>query len=394
MPFGFDLTDEQLELQAVARAFAEGELRPESRRLDREARPEATFPRELLRRADELGLRKLTLPHELGGRAADQLTQAVVAEEICTGDAGFGMTLLHAWREGYAIACLTNETLRARFLPAFLDDPECFTSFAMSEPHLGSDNATHYADDPDAGPRTTAVRDGEEWVLNGRKKWITNANVAKVAFVLARTNPSVPWTEGVSLFLISAHAPGFSVGRVEDKLGLRLNQNAELIFEDCRIPGDSLVSPLDRAVEFLPSFGRGAIFKDGIKALGIARAAYDEARAWAAVRVQGGKPIVEHQSIRASLVGMATEIEAARALIWKAAWAVERELPDRPALECMAKVYAGEVAVRTALAAVEIHGAYGIVKDSYVEKLVRDAVSIMHVFGGNHAVRERIASYL
>src|ERR1700737_2762793 len=160
MPIGFDLSAEQLELRELARRFAYDELRPEARRLDREANPEATFPRALLRRADQLGLRTLAMPREYGGRAADQLTQAIVLEELCTGAAGFGMTLLHAWREGYGIACLTSDAQRAKFLPAFLDDPECFTAFGMSEAHAGSDHATQYDNEVEAGARTLAVRSG------------------------------------------------------------------------------------------------------------------------------------------------------------------------------------------------------------------------------------------
>jgi alkylation response protein AidB-like acyl-CoA dehydrogenase len=394
MPIGFELTAEQLELREVARRFAYEELQPEARRLDRESNPQATFPRQLLRRADQLGLRTLALPREYGGRAAGQLTQAVVLEELCTGDAGFGMTLLHAWREGYAIACLTTDEQRAEFLPAFLGDPECFTAFGMSEAHAGSDHATQHDDELEAGARTVATRDGDSWVLNGRKKWITNGNVAKIAFVLARTNPDVAWTQGVSMFLLSTSAPGFSVGHVEDKLGLRLNQNAEMVFQSCRIPGGSIVGDVNRGLEFLQTFARGSVFKEGIKCLGVARAAYEEAIAWTNQRVQGGKRLAEHQSVRAVLVTMATEIEAARALAWKAAWAVENSREDAFALEGMAKTYAAEVAVRAAVSGVELAGGYGIVRDGHAEKLLRDAATMMHAFGGNHAVRDRIASFL
>jgi alkylation response protein AidB-like acyl-CoA dehydrogenase len=394
MPIAFELTDEQQELRDVAWRFASEEVRPASRYLDREADPAATFPRALLRRADELGLRTLTLPREHGGRAADQLTQAVVLEELCAGDAGFGMTLLHAWREGYALACLTNESQRERFLGTFLEDPECFTSFAMSEPQVGSDNFTQYVGEVEAGLSTTAVRDGDGWVLNGTKKWITSGNVAKVVFVLARTNPGVPWTQGVTLFVLSTDVAGCSVGKTEDKLGLRLNQNAEMVFTDCRIPGDSVIGEVDRGFEALKTFARGSLYKEGIKSLGVARAAYEEALAWTAERVQGGKRLNEHQAVRADLVRMATEVETVRLLCWRAAWAVETNSPDALALEGMAKAHAAETAVRVAVSAVELHGGYGIVKDNVVEKLARDAITMMHAFGGNHAVRDRIASTL
>lgn len=390
----FGLSDEQRELQKLARRFAYEEVRPVARRLDRKGDPGDAYPRGLVRRASELGLRTLTLPCACGGRGADTVTQAAVLEEICVGDAGFGMILLHPWREGLALARLTTNEQRERFLPAFIAEDEYVTSFAMSEPHAGSDHITPYDADLEAGVRTRATLEGDEWVISGCKKWISNGNVSRIVFLLARTNPDVPWRQGVSLFLVPSDAPGFRVGQVEDKLGLRLNQNVELHLEGCRIPRENLVGDVNGGFALLPEFARGSIVMEGVKSLGIARAAYEEAIAWSRDRVQGGGPIFEHQVVRAALSKMATDVEAARALIWRAAWVVDHDSERAPALEAMAKVFAGEIAVRTAISALELHGGYGVVRDNLVEKLVRDAVSMLHAFGGNHAVRERISRSL
>ena len=389
----FALSEEQHELQSIARRFALDEVRPIARRLDREQDPAATYPRSLVRRASELGLRTLSLPRELGGRAADTLTQVIVLEELSVGDAGFAMGLIHAWREGLALYELTTDEQRERFLPAFLEDPEYVLSLALTEPHSGSDNVTRYDAELGAGPRTTAVLDGDEWVVNGLKRMTTNGNVSRMVILIARTDETVPWTKGVSMFLVPTDTPGFRAARVEDKLGLRLNQNAELRFENCRLPRTNLLGEQNRGLDMLAQIGKGSLVKEAVKSLGIARAAYEEACAWTRSRVQGGKPIAEHQAIGAAIVKMATDIEAARALAWRTAWAVDNDSSGSLALEGAAKVHTADVAVRTAVTALELHGSYGVLRDNYVEKLVRDAVTMLPAFGGGHAVTSLVSQF-
>jgi alkylation response protein AidB-like acyl-CoA dehydrogenase len=390
----FDLTPEQVELQMTARTFAYEEVRPVARELDRVADPAAAYPVALVRRASELGLRTITLPSEYGGHSAGTVTQALVLEELCAGDVGFGMLLQHGWREGLALLTLATPEQRDRFLPVFVSDPTYVTSLAMTEPHSGSDHVIGYAGSLDAGPRTSAVRDGDSWVINGTKRWITNGNVARLIFALVRTDETVAWPEGVSMILVPNDAPGLRIGRIEDKLGARVNPNAELVFEDCRVPAENLLGEVDRGLDVMRRLAQGSILKEGVKSLGIARAAYEEARSWAMTRVQGGTTLVGHQAVRAALVTMATEIEASRALIWRAAAAVDASSSEAPALEGMAKVFAGEAAARVCVAALELHGSYGVLRENLVEKLVRDAVTMLHAFGGNHAVRERTAAFL
>jgi alkylation response protein AidB-like acyl-CoA dehydrogenase len=390
----FRLTDEQLELQQRARRFAYEEIQPRARELDRAADPRDAYPRDLVRRASELGLRTMKIPVELGGLGADILTEIIVLEEISVGDVGFAMTLAHCWREGYFMATCTTPEQRARFLPDFMADPEYVTSFGQTEDHAGSDNGLPFTADVEAGPRTSAVLHGDEWIINGRKRFITSGNTSRMMVLMARTDPTVPFTHGISAFLVHMDSPGVRVGRIEDKFGLRLNQNVEVVFEDARIPRDNLVGALNDGHRVLEPIRFGSKTREAVRALGVARAAYEHADAYARGRVQGGAPIIQHESVSTTLGKMATEIELARTLIWRAAWAADHDHERARPLEDMAKLTASETAIRTATQAMQLFGARGAMRDYPVEKLVRDAATIMLPPIGNTAVQVRLANWL
>ena len=389
----FELTDEQRRLRAVARRFAYTELWPAAQRLDKVTDGD-TFPADLVRRASELGLRTLKIPVEHGGLGADALTEMLVLEEIAVGDCGFAMTLAHAWREGNILARWTTPEQRERYLPEFMADPAFLTSTAITESHAGSDNGLPYACDTQAGPRTTAVADGDWWVINGRKRFITNGNVARLVLTWARTDPDKPWTEGTSVFLVPAGTPGLTVGRTEDKFGLRLNQNVELVFTDCRVPRGNLVGDLNGAYRLSEQSMIGSKVKEAVRALGVARSAYELADGWARRRVQGGSLIIEHESIATRLAQVLQEIELARTLIWRAAWAVDHDPERARPLEDFAMLYASEMAVRTAAQCIRIFGARGSLRDWPMEKLVRDAATIMLPPIGNEASWVRAGRFL
>lgn len=390
----FWLTEQQLELQQVARRFAYEEIQPRARELDRAVDPRDAYPRDLVRRASELGLRTMKVPRELGGLGADILTEVIVLEEIAVGDVGFAMTLAHCWREGYFIATCTTAEQRSRFLPEFMADPEYVTSFAQTEDHAGSDNGLPYTADVESGPRTSAVLDGDEWVINGRKRFITNGNTSHLTVLMARTDRTVPFTRGISAFLVPMDTPGVRVGRIEDKFGLRLNQNVEIIFEDARIPCDNLVGALNDGHRVLEPIRFGSKTREAVRALGAARAAYEFADAYARERVQGGAPIIQHGSVATALGTMATEIELARTMIWRAAWAADHDRDRARPLEDMAKLTASEMAIRVAPRAMQLFGARGAMRDYPMEKLVRDAATILLPPIGNTAVQVRLANWL
>jgi alkylation response protein AidB-like acyl-CoA dehydrogenase len=381
-------------LRGIAREFAYNELWPAAQRLDKLTVPRDAFPADLVIRASELGLRTLKIPRHLGGQGIDILTETILLEEIAVGDCGFAMTLAHAWREGNLLARWTTQDQRQRFLPEFMADPAYLTCLATTEAHSGSDNGLPYAGDLTAGPQTTAVKDGNEWVINGRKRFITNGNVARLVVLWARTDPQRPWTEGTSGFLVPTDTPGLKVGRTEDKFGLRLNQNVELIFEDCRIPADNLIGDLNRGFQLSEESMIGSKAREAARALGVARSVYELAVAWASQRIQGGKIIIEHESIATRLAQVLQEIELARTMIWRAAWAADHEPELARPLEDFAMLYASEMGMRAVAQCIRIFGARGSLRDWPVEKLVRDAATIMLPPIGNEASWIRAARFL
>jgi len=390
----FALSDQQQQLQAVARKFAYTELWPAAQRLDKAATPREAFPADLVLRASELGLRTLKVPAEHGGGGIDAVTEMIVLEEIAVGDCGFAMTLAHAWREGNLLARWTTPEQRRRFLPEFMSNPAYLTALASTEEHAGSDNGLPYAGSLDAGPRTSAVLDGDTWVINGRKRFITNGNVARMIVLWARTAPDRPWTEGMSGFLVPTDTPGVRVGRTEDKFGLRLNQNVEVVFEDCRLPRGNLVGELHQGYALSEASMIGSKAKEATRALGVARSAYELARQWASRRVQGGALLIEHDSLAIRLAQVLQEIELARTLIWRAAWAVDHDPGRARALEDMAMLYTSEMGMRTVAQCLRIFGARGSLRDWPMEKLVRDAATIMLPPIGNEASWVRLGRFV
>jgi len=390
----FTLSDEQLELQAIARKFASERVSPRARELDRLAEPSAAWPADLFREASKLGLRTFKLPREYGGRGADTLTELIVLEELCVGDAAFGSSLAHPWREGMILASATTDEQRRRFLKPFLADDDAMTSIGITEPHAGSDNSSGYDADLAAGPMLSAIRDGGEWVLNGRKLFITAGNVARFMLVVARTDASVKWQQGISMFFVPTDTPGYRCVDVMDKLGLRPNPNTDVTFTDCRVPVGNLIGEVNGAMALLASYAAASKVKEGVKSLGVARAAYEEALAWCGKRVQGGKTIIKHQVIAHRLADMAAEIEMCRSLCWRAGWAVDHDPVGGLPLQTMAKVKTCDMAARVTVEALEMFGGYGVLKDHPVEKFVRDAVTMLHTTGGSDALRNGLAELL
>lgn len=385
-----ELTDQQTELKAISRKFAYEEILPISLEADAYTAPEDCYQPELMVRASELGLRTMKIPVEFGGLGVDTVTEVIVLEEICSADVGFGMCIQHAWREGYALATMATREQRDLYLPDFMDDPTYVTSNAITEEHFGSD-AGGNSQDVSVGPRTTAVLDHGEWVLNGRKRLITNANIAQMALILARTDNRVPWRRGSSLFLVPTHTDGFSVGRVENKMGIRMNQNAEIILQDCRVPESNLLGEFNKGKDFGTRMALGSGAKEAAKSLGVARAVFEETVRHARERVQGGRPIIDHQSIGSTLVELEMGIESVRSFVWRAAWAADENRPESHRLDAVVKLFAAETAVRVATTAIEIHGASGILRGSRIEKLMRDAVCLLHLGRAVHATKAHLA---
>lgn len=379
-----------------AKAFVDTHVVPATRaaRDDEWAAPwQARVPWDLIEEADRHGLRTLGLfatapdpppPSSLG--------LAAVAEELARGESALIDILLQGWKVGTIVERLAADHLRDHWLGRFLAEPRLVFSHCSTEPHGSSDRWLGW-DHPDAAMRTTAeLRDGQ-WVLDGRKQYITNGPDSGLYVVYATTTPGVRPSAGTSSFLVPRDTPGFSIGDVHEKLGGRRFNNAELIFEDCRLPADHLLvadTALGTSSRLFPA-SKAVI---AAQAVGVAQAAYEAALAYVQQRVQGGRPIVGHQAVALRMADMLIRIETTRSLVHRAARAVDEEAPDRRRLRDIAKVAAAETAFTVAREAVELHGGLGVMREGGVERHLRDATLFLHLDGTNDIHRLRVVESL
>ncbi len=353
----FDHTAEQQQLRRMVRAFAEAEIAPHVREWDEAQK----FPTDVVRKLGELGLMGTIFPEELGGAGMGYIEYSIVIEELSRVDGSVGIIVAahtslctnHIYKMG------TPEQQRA-YVPK-LASGEWIGCWSLTEPEAGSDAA---------GTRTTARQDGDCWILDGSKTFTTNAHQANVCVAMASTERAMGH-HGISAFIIPAGTPGFRPGRKEDKLGLRASDTGEVIFTDCRLPASQLLGK--RGEGFIDSLkildgGRVSI---AAMAVGMAQGAYEAALRYSKQRKQFGRPISEFQAIQNKLADMATEIEAARLMTYRAGWMVDQGLRNTKEAS-MAKLFASEIAVRVCNEAVQIHGGYGFIKDYPVEKFYRD----------------------
>ncbi|MCK5378305.1 MAG: acyl-CoA dehydrogenase family protein [Acidobacteria bacterium] len=354
----FELNQDQLAIRDMVRDLARAEIAPNG--VDWDERQH--FPKELFTQMGELGLLGVVIPEEYGGAGLGYVEYAVILEEISAADGGVGLGVAahnslctnHLYQFG-------SEALKREFVPK-LASGQWIGAWALTEPEAGSDAG---------GTRTTAFREGDEWVLNGSKTFITHATVGDCAVVVARTSREADH-HGISAFFVPFDRPGVEPGKKENKLGMRCSDTSSLVFENCRIPANYLLGEEgDGFVQAMKILDGGRISIAAL-ALGIGRGALDAALEYSTVREQFGRKISSFQAIQHKLADMATEIDAARLLILRAA--VKKDRGENSTLESsMAKVYASEVAVRTAEEAIQIHGGYGYTKDYPVERAWRDS---------------------
>ncbi|HUT14908.1 MAG TPA: acyl-CoA dehydrogenase, partial [Anaerolineae bacterium] len=353
----FGLTEEQQMIRKMVRDFAENEIRPIAKEMD----VSEEFPWDVIRKMGNLGLMGLTIPEEYGGAGADTITYAIAVEEVSRVSGSVGITLAaHASLGLYPIYRFGDEAQKSKYLPP-LASGSGLAAFGLTEPEAGSD----------AGAiKTTAVLDGECWVINGQKTFITSGSIADVVIVAAITDRAAG-TRGISNFVVEKDTPGFRPGRDEDKMGLRGSVTSQLFFEDCRVPKESLLgAPGEGFKQFLITLDGGRI-SIGAMAVGLAQGALDAAAKYSKERVQFGQPIANFQAIQWMIADMATEIEAARLMVYRAAWL--KDQGGRFTKEAaMAKLYASEAAERACYKAIQIHGGYGYSREYDVERIYRD----------------------
>ena len=366
----FSLTEEQREIQALARDFAQGEIEPNAAEWDREHR----FPRDLYAKLAELGLMGVCVPEEYGGAGADFLSYALVLEELSRADAGVGVTVaVHTSACTLPILSFGTDEQRARFVPP-LARGEGIGAFALTEPEAGSDAGSL---------RTRADADGDGWRISGTKQWITNGSYASTFLVFARTDHETEGPRGVSAFLLDADH--VAVTREEEKLGLNSSSTVDLAIEGARVGRDRLLHEENKGFRVAMSTLDGGRIGIAAQALGIAQAGYDVARAYAKERRSFGKRIAEHQAIQWKLADMSTEIDAARLLVYRAAWLKQRGEPHTEA-GAKAKLFASEMARRQTAEAIQILGGYGYTKEFPVERYYRDA-KITEIYEGTSEIQ-------
>ena len=368
------LTEEQALVRDTMRAFARDELAPHAAAWDREH----TFPREALHALGALGALGMVVPERWGGAAMDYVSLAITLEEIAAGD-GATSTIVSVQN---SVVCgplnaFGTDAQKEKYLKP-LARGEQFGCFCLTEPQVGSD----------AGAiATRAERSGDSWVLNGVKQFITTGKNADVAIVFAVTDKAAG-KRGISAFVVETSAPGFNVSRVEEKLGQRASDTAQITFENCRLPVSSVLGREGEGYRIALSNLEAGRIGIAAQAVGMARAALDAALAFARERVAFGKAIAEHQAVNFKLADMATEIEAARQLVWHAA-----SLRDagQPCLKeaSMAKLFASEMAERVCSAAIQVHGGYGYVADFAVERIYRD-VRVCQIYEGTSEIQRLV----
>ncbi len=354
----FSLSEEQQLLRKTVREFAQCEIGPHAREWDEKQE----FPREIFMKLGEMGLMGVVWPAEYGGAGMTTLDYAIVMEELSRADAGVALSVAaHNSLSSGHIYLAGSEAQRRKYLVP-LARGEKIGCWGLTENSAGSDAG---------GTKTTAVRNGDDWVLNGSKTFITNGRVADIAVVMAVTDKA-KGKKGISAFVVERGTKGFRAGKKEDKLGVRSSDTSELVFEDCRIPADSLLGREGMGfIDTLRILDRGRI---GIAAwaVGIAQAALEASMGYARNRRQFGHAIADFQAVQFKIADMATEVDAARLLVWRAA-TLRDSGKEHTTESSMAKLYASELAVKVALDAVQIHGGYGFVKDYPVERYLRDS---------------------
>ena len=370
MPLDFALTEEQTALVATARDFAKNEIVPVAGRYDESGE----FPREIFKKAWETGLMNAEVPEEYGGVGLSCVDHCLVQEEIAFGCTGMNTSLVANNLGAMPLLIAGTDEQKAKYLGWLTREP-IFAAYCCSEPDAGSDVA---------GMSTRVTKKGDDYVLNGQKRWITNGGVASWYTVLA-TFDKVMKHKGIACFVVPADTPGLKTGRVEDKMGQRSSNTTDVLFEDVVVPKSALIGREDQGFKIaIKTFDRSRPWI-AAGATGLIRRALEESRAYALERKTFGVPIAQHQAVQFMLAEMAIAYEATRLLCHKAAWAVDSGQLDS-VVSAYAKAFGADAAMRVATDAVQIFGGYGYTKEYPVEKLMRDA-KLLQIYEGTSQIQ-------
>ncbi len=371
----FGLSEELLELKELTNQFAKHEIRPVAAEYDEKNE----FPHEVMQKAFEIGYLTSNIPANLGGLEFTNIQNAVVCEELAWGCAGMYTSIMANTLATMPIVLFGTDEQKKEFLEPMTKELS-YACFALTEREAGSDNSSI---------KTTAKKDGDHYIINGSKTFITNGGISKLGVIFASTDPD-RGARGLTAFIVPMDSPGISVGKHENKMGHRASNTTELYFDDVRVPAKNILRREGfgflialRTLDFArPSVGAGG--------LGVARAAYEEALKYAQNRVQFGKPIASFQHNAFKLADMATDIDAARLLVYRSAWMLDKNMKASKE-SAMAKVVATDVAMRVTTDAVQMLGGYGYMKEYPVEKMMRDA-KLLQIYEGTNEIQRHVIS--
>lgn len=372
----FELSEEQLMIQQAARDFAQQELKPGVIERDEHQK----FPAEQIKKLGELGFLGMMVDPQYNGSGLDTISYVLVMEELSKIDASASVVVsVNNSLVCYGLEHYGTEAQKEKYLRP-LASGEKIGAFCLSEPEAGSDATSQH---------TTAEDKGDYYLLNGTKNWITNGSTASTYLVIAQTNPELKH-KGINAFIVEKGMEGFTIGPKENKLGIRGSDTHSLMFNDVKVPKENRIGEDGFGFKFAMKTLEGGRIGIAAQALGIAQGAFELATQYAKERKSFGKPIADHQAIAFKLADMATQIEAARLLVYKAAWLKDQGLPYTQA-GSMAKLYASKVAMDVTIEAVQVHGGYGFVKEFHVERLMRDA-KITQIYEGTSEIQKMVIS--
>ncbi len=385
-------TEEQIALRDLAREFFEQEVRPVMAEIDARPNPKDCYPAALVRKASEIGLRTIALPEKYGGVGADAATKALLLAAMCEVEAGTAKILSQCWKVSQVVVEAGTEAQQKKFLTEFAEDHDYTCSILMTEPNAGSDNILPY-NAPGAGVALTAVPDGESYILNGSKHMSSLVGFSKLLLVYARTDRNKPVRQGTSTFLVPPDLPGISFGQVHNKMGFRLYPNGETFFDHVRVPKEFMLGKENAGFATFSQIFRGSL-EIPATYLGISKAIYRVVLDHAKQRVQGGKPIIEHQAVGTMLAEIALLIDTLEGYMWDTARHLQSDENFDVNKTRFGKIFACDCVVKVILRGLDVLGGSGIMRDHPMEKLVRDGLTFLHGDGTNSINKLRAASLL
>ena len=384
-------SDEQIALKELAQDFFIKEVKPVAAEIDARPDPKDCYPADLIRKASQLGLRTIGIPEEYGGGGVDIVTKSLLLDAMTEIEPGTAKCLSQCWKVCQVITEGGTEAQKKKFLTQFVEDDDCTGSILLTEPNAGSDTLLD-PEDIKSGVSMKAEEDGDCYVLNGTKHMSSLVGFSKVLIVYARTDRSVPARVGTTTFIVPADLPGITYGQIHDKMGYRLYPNGESFWDNVRVPKEYILGEVNEGLSSRAKFG--ASVEIAAMTLGICRAIYKLALEHARQRVQGGKPIIEHQTVGSMLAEMGILTDNLETYLYETAF----QIRDNPKFDSSKATYVNissrESFMRIMLLALDVMGGVGIMRDHPIEKFLRDGITWLHASGTNSLNRLRVAATL